>query len=118
MGFSSDISIPSILLSLGICLLLVGMVGLYITQKMNEQNHKITSMFELVSTLANELNIVRGHLQHNLSGGGGGSGSGVRSVPVENHYPKMNMIPVSDDDSGSDSDSDEDSDEDSNEDSD
>lgn len=44
---------------LGIILLLVSILFLYITQKINEQNHKMSSMLELVSTMAGEMNSMR-----------------------------------------------------------
>ena len=50
----SDIFTPSVVISLAISLLLIGLFGLYVSNKMNEQNHKLNSMFDLVSTLANE----------------------------------------------------------------
>ena len=47
----SDTFTPSLMISLAISFLLVGLLGLYISQKINEQNHKIASMFDLVTTL-------------------------------------------------------------------
>ena len=51
-----DVLNTTFLFQLAIVLFFVGILGLYIMQKLNEQNHKINSMFELVSTLAGEIN--------------------------------------------------------------
>ena len=59
----TDIFSTSLLISLAICLLLVGSVFMYFNQKIAEQNHKITSMFDLVSTMAEETNSVKYHIQ-------------------------------------------------------
>ena len=105
----SDIFTPSVVISLAISLLLIGLLGLYVNNKMNEQNHKLNTMFDLVSTLANELQMVRsqplGGMGSVSMGGGGSSGSGrVYEKPeVANTNHLVNMIDVSDDsDSGGD----------------
>jgi len=59
----TDIFSTSLLISLAICLLLVGSVFMYFNQKIAEQNHKIASMFDLVSTMAEETNSVKYHIQ-------------------------------------------------------
>ena len=59
----TDIFSTSLLISLAISLLLVGSVFMYFNQKIAEQNHKITSMFDLVSTMAEEVNSVKYHVQ-------------------------------------------------------
>ena len=120
----ADIFSTPFLMCLGICLLLIGLVGMYLTQKLSDQDHKISSMMGLVSTMAEELNYVRGVVQGGI-------------VPISrNHNPDSNdaqllnttsqknddLIEVSDgDNSDSDSDSgseDSDSDGDSDSDSD
>jgi hypothetical protein len=55
----SNIFNTQFFLILGIILLLVSILFLYITQKINEQNHKMSSMLELVSTMAGEMNSMR-----------------------------------------------------------
>ena len=72
MAGITDIFTPSFAFSLAICLLLTGLIAVYFTQKIAEQNHKMTSMLELVSTLANEVNMMRGHIfsQPQMVGGG------------------------------------------------
>jgi len=59
----TDIFSTSLLISLAISLLLVGSVFMYFSQKIAEQNHKIASMFDLVSTMAEEVNSVKYHVQ-------------------------------------------------------
>ena len=101
----SDIFTPSVVISLAISLLLIGLLGLYVNNKMNEQNHKLNTMFDLVSTLANELQMVRSQAPLGMGspsiGGGGGRVYEKPEVGSTNHL--VNMIDVSDDsDSGGD----------------
>jgi hypothetical protein len=51
-----DIFNPSFFVFLGILVLVVALLVVYFETKMREQNHKITSMFSLVSSMADELN--------------------------------------------------------------
>jgi hypothetical protein len=112
----SDIFTPSVVISLAISLLLIGLLGLYVNNKMNEQNHKLNTMFDLVSTLANELQMVR---SQPLGGGGGmaspsmgGGGGRVYEKPeVANTNHLVNMIDVSDDSDSSGDESDGETDE-------
>lgn len=127
----SDIFTPSVVISLAISLLLIGLLGLYVNNKMNEQNHKLNTMFDLVSTLANELQMVRSQpLGTPFMGGGGGGVRMYEKPEVVNTNHLVNMIDVSDesdssgdesdgetdegaesgDDSGSDDDNDDDND--------
>jgi hypothetical protein len=116
----SDIFTPSVVISLAISLLLIGLLGLYVSNKMNEQNHKLNTMFDLVSTLANELQMVRSQppigmmASPSIGGGGGGGGGGGRvyerpEVATTNHL--VNMIDVSDDSDSSGDESDGETDE-------
>jgi hypothetical protein len=95
----SDIFTPSVVISLAISLLLIGLLGLYVNNKMNEQNHKLNTMFDLVSTLANELQMVRSQVPLGMGsvsmGGGGGRVYEKPEVANTNHL--VNMIDVSDD---------------------
>ena len=50
---------PSILITLAICLILISALGLFFIQKLNQQNHKINTMFDLVNTLAQEMNFLK-----------------------------------------------------------
>ena len=53
---------PSILITLAICLILISALGLFFIQKLNQQNHKINTMFDLVNTLAQEMNFLKSEL--------------------------------------------------------
>ena len=123
----SDILNPSFLVSLGITLLLISIVGIYFNQKFQEQNHKISSMVGLVSTMAEEVNFVRGKL-HLLTNNGSGnnleeiynnSNGGSKDIQY-NPLINNSLIAVSDDEEeesdNEDSDSDNDNEEDSYED--
>ena len=104
------LSIP-FLLSLGISLILIGFVGVFFYQKITEQNHKISSMVDLVSTMAEELNYIRSRLQ---SGGAVNtlpSGSQPPTqIPLFNTQPVQDLINVSDDDASDSEDEEEDDD--------
>ena len=121
------LSIP-FLLSLGISLILIGFVGVFFYQKITEQNHKISSMVDLISTMAEEMNYIRSRLQ---SGGAVNtlpSNPVAQQIPLINSQPVQDLINVSDneddsededeDDEESDDESDADDDEDDEEDSD
>lgn len=51
----SDILGSPYLIFLGITLVLIGVVGYFFMTRLNEQNHKINSMFDLVKTMAEEI---------------------------------------------------------------
>jgi hypothetical protein len=109
----SDIFTPSVVISLAISVLLIGLFGLYVSNKMSEQNHKLNTMFDLVSTLANELQMVRSQPHLGMAspsmGGGGGRVYEKPEVASTNHL--VNMIDVSDDSDSSGDESDGDTDE-------
>ena len=100
----SDIFTPSVVISLAISVLLIGLFGLYVNNKLNEQNHKLNTMFDLVSTLANELQMVRSQpLSAGISSASIGGGRMHETPEVANTNHLVNMIDVSDDsDSGGD----------------
>jgi hypothetical protein len=94
------LSIP-FLLSLGISLILIGFVGVFFYQKITEQNHKISSMVDLISTMAEELNYIRSRVQ---SGGAvntlpSGGTNAPTQIPLFNSPPvkSADLINVSDD---------------------
>jgi hypothetical protein len=92
----TDLFNPTFLMFLGILVLAVALLVVYFESKMREQNHKITSMLSLVSSLAEELNGVKFGLNH-LSMRGG-----VMPSPFipPNHLaqnPENKLINVSDD---------------------
>jgi hypothetical protein len=99
MALSDILTVP-FLVSLGITLVIVGLVGVYFMYKFQEQNHKISSMFGLVTTMAEEMNFIRSRLQQ-LSYqepvvSQTGSGNNLESE-------QLKLIPVSDDENDSDS---------------
>jgi hypothetical protein len=106
----SDIFTPSVVISLAISLLLIGLLGLYVNNKMNEQNHKLNTMFDLVSTLANELQMVRSQPLGTPSMGGGGVRVYEKPEVVNTNH-LVNMIDVSDDSDSSGDESDGETDE-------
>jgi len=110
----SDIFTVPFLVSLGITLLLAGLLGMFFVQRLQEQNHKMASMLGLVSTMAEELNYIRGRLQM--------VSYSAPHAQMQTPEPNMDLklIPVSDgedddesDDDESDSDDEDDSDSDS-----
>ena len=124
----SDILTPSFAFSLAICLLLTGLLGVFFTQKFAEQNHKMSSMLELVSTLANEMNMMRAHLSRQVNFTGGANSIPGFTVLDENLNNMMfncttdadddiKLISVSDDADYDDDDSDADSNDNSDDDS-
>lgn len=104
------LSIP-FLLSLGISLILIGFVGVFFYQKITEQNHKISSMVDLISTMAEEMNYIRSRVQ---SGGAVNtlpSNPVAQQVPLINSQPVQDLINVSDNEDESDSEDEESDDE-------
>jgi hypothetical protein len=108
MSSISDIFSPTFLIFLGILVLVVSLLVVYFEGKMRDQNHKISTMLSLVSTLAEDVNNVKYGLNH----------LAINSRPLEesnkfvNIPTQNNLITVSDDE---DSDEDSDIEEDSNE---
>jgi hypothetical protein len=104
MSLGEYLSVP-FLISLGITLLLVGIIGMFFTQRLQEQNHKINSMVGLISTMAEEIGYLRNKSNQN----------GCSSTPLINTAfgEQNNLIEVSDGDDSSESDGDESSESDS-----
>jgi hypothetical protein len=112
MALSDILTVP-FLISLGITLLLVGVVGFFFAQRLQEQNHKITSMFGLVTTMAEEMNFMRGRLQM-MSYQGPLSSNPMAQQQQQKSFGDLeeeNLIPVSDDDLDDDSDDEDQEDE-------
>ena len=105
----TDLFNPTFLIFLGILVLVVALLVVYFETKFREQNHKISSMLSLVSSLAEEVNGTK-MVIHQLS-----MNQGPRFYQQQQHEPSLekkiiqtdNLITVSDDE---DSDSDDDSD--------
>jgi len=92
-----DLFNPSFLMFLGILALLVALLVVYFESKSREQNHKISSMFSIVSTLAEDLNNVKlGMNQIVLNGFNGGSSSLEENKRFFNNE-SIKLIDVSED---------------------
>ena len=107
---------PTFFLFLGILVLVVALMVLYFESKMRDQNHKIASMLSLVSTLAEDMNIVKMGLNHVAMTQSGGSHP--LGTPLENNenvvvQKSANLITVSDDEDESDDESEDGSDDES-----
>jgi hypothetical protein len=109
MALSDILTVP-FLVSLGITLLLVGLLGMFFVQRLQEQNHKMASMLGLVSTMAEELNFIRGRLQmmsYVPQANGGGTPISQQQQTFSQNVDADNLIPVSDGENESDDDSEE-----------
>ena len=113
----ADLFNPSFLMFLGILVLVAALLVVYIESKNREQNHKIQSMFSIVSSLAEEVhNLKLGLSQFSFSGGNNNfNPNNSQNFDEDNNLDKTNkpnilnnisLIPVSDDDN-SDSESEE-----------
>ena len=116
-----DIFNPSFFMFLGVVVLVAALLIVYFESKMREQNHKISSMFSLVTAITDELNSVK---MIALSGGGGIRPNYVvpddgptleETVPVIQIRPdeSITLIEVSDDDTDDEEDEEDEEEEDS-----
>ena len=64
MAFN-DLLSSSFLFSIAIIIILIGGIFAYVSYRMSEQDHKITSMLGLISTMAEELQFFRSNLSKN-----------------------------------------------------
>jgi hypothetical protein len=97
----SDLFSVSFLAFLGIIVLAIALLVVYFESKSREQNHKIASMFSVVSTLAEDLNNVKMGLNQLAFSGMNGGMNGVGPSLAENIHPfnqNNHLIEVSDDD--------------------
>jgi len=103
-----DIFNPSFFMFLGILVLVAALLVVYFESKMREQNHKMASMLNLITCMADEMNAIKLHLNHQTTNFSvGGSTFQPSSLETNDvHIVKTDLIHVSDD---SDSDSDNDS---------
>jgi hypothetical protein len=112
MASLSDIFNPSLLIFLGILVLVAALLIIYFETKNREQNHKINSMFSLVSSLADEVNNLKFSLAHlNFIPHIGGTNYENKPLADEHNLSNFvqnqsqhlsqnqNLISVSDDDS-------------------
>ena len=59
----TDLFSTSFLFSIAIIIILIGGIFAYVSYRMSEQDHKLTSMVNLVSILAQDLHLVKGELR-------------------------------------------------------
>ena len=116
MSFLSDILNPTLLVFLAITMLIIALLIIYFEGKLREQNHKISSMLSLVSSLAEEVNVIKFHLNHMniMNNVGNNVGNNMNMNDLQNQSPfsqnggmnislsssnlENNLIPFSDDD--------------------
>jgi len=106
----SDLFTLPFLFSLGLTLLITGLLGMFFMQRLQEQNHKMSSMLGLVSTMAEEMNIIRGRLQMGSSMQQMGSSMQQMAGETRTFEISPHLIPVSDgegEDDGDEEDEDE-----------
>jgi hypothetical protein len=114
MSSLADLFNPTFFLFLGILVLVVALLVVYFESKMRDQNHKISSMFSIVSTLAEDMNGVKMGLNHLAVTRVGGSFSPNFQEPLEQQNipfvsnKERNLIEVSDNEDASDDDYDSD----------
>jgi hypothetical protein len=115
MSNVSSIFNTSFFVILGIIILVVGLLVIYFENKIREQNHKMSSMLSLVSSLAEELNAVKFHLNKiNMIGAGMKLTDNSINIPInssEKNTLGENLIPVSDDEENEDDENEDDEDE-------
>ena len=101
MSFLTTFINPSFLLCLGIIVIVGGLLYIQTESKAREQNHKISSMLSLVSSLANEVNSIKHVLQVRSSN---------RLIDVSDDEPEEDSDAESDNESDSDDEHDDKSD--------
>jgi len=89
---------PTFFMFLGILVLVVALIVVYFETKMREQNHKISSMFSIVSTLAEDMNGMKIGLNQiaAVQFGGRPVNSNINYNPLEEKR-ESKLITVSDD---------------------
>jgi hypothetical protein len=100
----SEIFSTSFLVSIAVCLILVGGLFAYFNYRFSEQNHKMQSMLGLVSTMAEEMQYFRSKLtnksvEQNDTSDEANSNSNVQIIPNflgGNANSQMSLIEVSD----------------------
>jgi hypothetical protein len=101
-----DLFNPTFLMFLGVLVLVVSGLVVYFESKLREQNHKMTAMLSLVSTLAEDMNGVKlgfNQLAYNQMNGNPANEI-MQQTPIVNENSKL--IVVSDDEASDDDDDD------------
>lgn len=129
----SDLISTSFLFSIAIIIILIGGIFAYVSYRMSEQDHKLTSMLGLVSTLAEEIHSLKGRLNDSIVLNTNGEEDGEEGDVVSESSRKeihifdqnmlsggtdINLISVSDNESDNESDSESESESESDSDSD
>ncbi len=101
MASLTDLFNPTFLMFLGILVLVVALVVVYFESKLREQNHKIASMFSIVSTLAEDANGMKMGLNQlmnfNNTIGGSVQENFMQQKPLVPYEQNTKLIEVSDD---------------------
>lgn len=93
MSILSDIFNPATFVLLAAIFIIAALLIIYFEGKMREQNHKISSMLSLVSSLAEEVNVIKLHLNHiNIVNNVGGSNN-LGNVNNDKNF-LQNLIPI------------------------
>jgi hypothetical protein len=91
-----DIFNPSFFMFLGILVLVAALLVVYFESKNREQNHKMTSMLNLITCMADEMNSIKIHLTHQTANFGvGGTGLQPQHSSLETndiHIVKTDLI--------------------------
>jgi len=115
MSSFADLFNPSFLTFLGILILLGSLLVVYFESKNREQNQKITAMFSVVSSLADEVNYVKNVLAHislqgdSLHGGNPHLQENILEISENDLQKKNILISVSDDEQEEDDEDEQDS---------
>lgn len=107
---------PSFLICLAIIFILVGGVFMYFNQKISQQNDKINGMFDLVNTMAEEINYIRSASINTIQPFARQTQQVTTNVNGGFRQKEDELIQVSDDDEDDDDDDDDDEDDDDEED--
>ena len=107
MTTMTDILNPTFLMCLGIILISIACLVIYFENKLRDQNHKMSSMLELVTSLTNEVNHskkILSHVANNIPRNA--------NLGFAEEHTKNQLIEVSDDDDDDDDDDEDDDDDD------
>jgi len=114
MSFLTELFNPTFFLFLGILLLVLSLFTLYYESKFRDQNHKLSSMLNIVSSLAEEVNNVKFSLNQVALMGGGKNVNYFQPNLAEMNITKK-LIEVSDDEQDEEDDNDSENDSDNDE---
>lgn len=109
----SDLISTSFLFSISIIIILIGGIFAYMNYRFSEQNHKLTSMLGLVSTLAEEIRTIKVLTTLDEERKDEKNEIHIFDTNMMSAGPDLNLIEVSDDEDDSESESEEDASEES-----